>query len=182
MEAGTRQNVQVVHEKVVRYVSDAWKALLSHASGLAAKHGVEPHDLVLGECSLSCRARLNTNKSDRNTVTRAGIDQRFVIHGVRQVPPAHLLTRLHHNMHGHRPGFPASGAHSSHHHHHIHHHQMRSPFMPGYGPPPPAIIYAFTSITQEHEACISDGPMYIPPTLQAQSAPKLRQCIWGAEG
>ena len=49
MEAGTRQNVQIMHERGIRYVSDAWKTLLSHAPKIAEEHGVKPHELILSK-------------------------------------------------------------------------------------------------------------------------------------
>ena len=57
MEAGTRQNVQIMHEKAIRYVSDAWKMLLSCAPKIAEEHGVKPHELILSKLPSS---RLST--------------------------------------------------------------------------------------------------------------------------
>ena len=48
MEAGTRQNAQIIHEQSLRYVSDAWNLLLSHARDLASANGVKPEQLILG--------------------------------------------------------------------------------------------------------------------------------------
>ncbi|KAI0688494.1 hypothetical protein BC835DRAFT_1419088 [Cytidiella melzeri] len=148
IEAGSRQNVNLVHEEAVRYVSDAWKTLLHRAPELALAHGVKPQDLML--------------------VTRAGIDQRFIIHDTRSIPSSHT----------HRsPGFPApqfGGTHA--HHRHFQH------SIPGFGPPPPAVFYAYTSVAKEHEPYISDAPVYLPPALQAQRPPMQAKCIWGLEG
>ncbi|KAI0341257.1 hypothetical protein BDW22DRAFT_341386 [Trametopsis cervina] len=155
LDAGTRQNVQLVHEKAVRYVSDAWKLLLVCARDIAKTHGVKPEDLML--------------------VTRAGIDQRFIIHDLRHVPPPHFSQQHHH----HRPGFPPQfgGTHPNMHgHSHFHH------AIPGFGPPPPAVFYAFTSIEEGHEPYISETPAYLPPALQAQRPPMRAQCAWGLEG
>lgn len=58
MEAGTRQNVQIMHEKVIRYVSDAWKTLLSRAPKIAEERGIKPHELILGKLLSS---RLSTS-------------------------------------------------------------------------------------------------------------------------
>ncbi|KAI0087609.1 hypothetical protein BDY19DRAFT_892908 [Irpex rosettiformis] len=159
MEAGTRQNVQVVHERVIRYVSDAWKTLLSYAPRLAEQHGVKPQDLIL--------------------ITCAGIDQRFIMHDTRHVPPPHPSSYFHnHQMHGHRPHFqsPFGGIHPH------HQHQFHLPSAPGFGPPPPAIFYAFTSIAEEFGMTVSDSPVYLPPVLQARRPPMPKQCVWGAEG
>ena len=57
MEAGTRQNVQIMHERGIRYVSDAWKTLLSHAPKVAEEHGIKPHELILSKLPSS---RLST--------------------------------------------------------------------------------------------------------------------------
>ncbi|PSR79847.1 hypothetical protein PHLCEN_2v6893 [Hermanssonia centrifuga] len=159
LSAGTRQNVQLVHERSFTSVSAAWKVLLEHAKPIATSHGLEPQDLML--------------------ITRAGIDQRFVVHDLRSPPPP-LHNPHFHSPHHHRPGFPQ----------HQHQQMMhgygagghRPPGFSGFGAPaPPALFYLFTSPEQGFEPYISETPMYVP-VPEGTKRPDVRQCLCGMEG
>lgn len=49
VEAGTRHNMQVVHEQAAKYASDAWRILQGCARKLASAHGIKPEELMLSE-------------------------------------------------------------------------------------------------------------------------------------
>ena len=41
--------VFVHHELGLTSVNDAWELLIAHSASLASTHGIQPHDIILGE-------------------------------------------------------------------------------------------------------------------------------------
>ncbi|CAL1697986.1 unnamed protein product [Somion occarium] len=83
--AGTKQDLQVLHDESFTSLNDAWQFLLEHGKSLADAHKLKAEDLVL--------------------VTKAGTDQIFAVHDHRILP----FQRFAHPAFGHqRPGFAQS--------------------------------------------------------------------------
>ncbi|KAI0944487.1 hypothetical protein AcW1_002181 [Taiwanofungus camphoratus] len=148
--AGTKQNLQIVHEAFITVPSRAWRYLLEHGKDLAKSHDVKAEDLIL--------------------VTRVGVDQRFTVQDLRTM-------HFHHNPHTSR--FSVSGSNHQHYQQaglglpgqfsHYQHHTHAFPNQPM----APSLFFLFTSMDKAYEPWWSETPAYSPP-LQGANRPEFR--------
>ena len=103
LNAGERDNLQVIYECSVVSVSTAWQVLLEHAQSIASKNNVKPEDLMLGmlpdnECLLEAVLNLNSHAFwYRSSIRCAGSSSQlpsFAHVLCRSWRPANAVTRF----------------------------------------------------------------------------------------
>ncbi|KAH9948499.1 hypothetical protein B0H21DRAFT_237381 [Amylocystis lapponica] len=136
--AGTKQNLQIVHESLVVSPDRAWRYLLDHGKHVADSYGLDPQDLIL--------------------VTTAGVDMRLYVHDLRPMhhhpmSTAHipsLRTPMFAPQHGKPHVSPAISLAA----HHAYHNS--------FPPELPAAFYLFTAMEKNYEPYWSETPFYVP--------------------
>ncbi|KAG6908041.1 hypothetical protein DXG01_006403 [Tephrocybe rancida] len=127
---------QIVHASSFERVADAWRFLLLNGKDLAAKHNVQPGELML--------------------ITRAGTNQDFNIRDFDTQPPLSYRPPQAFNIHPvHQPFIQRPGFNN--HAHTMHNHISAIPNNP------PAIMYLITSLTPGFEPYWSHKPIAVPP-------------------
>ncbi|KAG6853163.1 hypothetical protein C0991_006451 [Blastosporella zonata] len=125
---------QVAHASYIERVSDAWRFLLLNGKDLAAKHNVQPDELML--------------------FTRAGTNQDFYIKDFDTQPPLARRPAQAFNVHPvHQPFIQRQGFNNS----------MTYNHMSALPTNPPAIMYLITSLTPGFEPYWSHTPVVVPP-------------------